>query len=216
LNSNTIKIAIAEGQTLVREAFKCLLKTSHGLEIVGDAADGLAALRIAELARPDVILLELDLPRLDGIEVIRRLRAEHKSVRPLVVTIHTELPRVIEALRAGASGYVLKTDTPAQLHDGIRIAMAGECFVSPQVKNAAFAGAKGQGVSDDPYFDLTQRERIVLQLAAEGISNRDIGKKLFISSRTVECHRASLMKKLHFRRHTDLVRFAVRRKVIAA
>jgi DNA-binding NarL/FixJ family response regulator len=212
-----IKIAIAEEHALVRKGFKSLLSEIPGFLVIAEADDGMRAIEIVEQLKPDVLVLGLNLAHIHGIEVIRRVRLDAAKTRIIVVSMHADTPQVSEALRAGADGYVLKIDTPEELKHAINLVMAGEVFISASLKSAALSAAFGtKSQRDDPLHQLTQRERTVLQLAAVGLTNAEIGRNLFISSRTVESHRANLMKKLDLVSQTDLVRFGVRRKIISA
>jgi DNA-binding NarL/FixJ family response regulator len=212
-----VKVIVAEDHKLVRKGLTALLANESNVELVGEAADGLEAVRLTEKLKPDVLLLDLGLPRMHGLEVIRRVRDGQQKTQVIVVSMHSDEPYVAEALRAGAAGYVLKDGSPDELMGAIALVSKGSHFLSPSIRKTALHAALGANVRDnDPYQDLTERERVVLQHAAEGYSNAEIGQKLFISSRTVESHRANLMKKLNLTCQTDLVRFAIRRKIITA
>jgi len=211
-----VRIIIADDHNLVRKGLSALLANDRSIELVGEAADGLEAIQLTEKLKPDLLLLDLGMPRVHGLEVIRRVREAQKT-QVIVVSMHSDEPYVAEALRAGATGYVLKEGSPEELTDAIEAVSRGNHFLSPRIRKTALHAALGASARDnDPYQDLTERERIVLQHAAEGFSNAEIGKKLFISSRTVESHRANMMKKLNLTCQTDLVRFAIRRKIISA
>lgn len=211
-----VKIIVADDHKLVRKGITALLANDKDLKLVGEAADGLEAVELTEKLKPDLLLLDLGLPRIHGLEVVRRVRANQKT-QVIVVSMHSDEPYVAEALRAGASGYVLKDGSPEELFEAIGAVRRGDHFLSPAIrKTALFAAVGSSHRNDDPYQDLTKRERIVLQHAAEGCSNIEIGQKLFISCRTVESHRANLMRKLNLKCQTDLVRFAIRRKIISA
>lgn len=211
-----IRIVIAEDHHLVRKGLKSLLANESGFELVGEAGDGLEAVELTEKLKPNVLLLDLAMPRMHGLEVIRRVRT-CTATNVVVCSMHSDEPYVAEALRAGASGYVLKDGTPDELIGAINAVSKGEHFLTQRIKKSALAAALGSSAKpDDPYYDLTERERVVLQHAAEGFSNAEIGQKLFISSRTVESHRANLMRKLNLTCQTDLVRYAIRRKIISA
>jgi DNA-binding NarL/FixJ family response regulator len=211
-----VRIIVADDHNLVRKGLTALLATNRNVELIGEASDGLEAVQLTEKLKPDVLLLDLGMPRIHGLEVIRRVRDGQKT-QVIVVSMHSDEPYVAEALRAGASGYVLKDGSPDELNEAIGAVSSGNHFLSPRIRKTALHAALGSSTRDnDPYQDLTERERIVLQHAAEGYSNAEIGKKLFISSRTVESHRANMMKKLNLTCQTDLVRFAIRRKIISA
>jgi len=211
-----VRIIVADDHNLVRKGLTSMLEREPNIQLVGEAADGMEALQMTEKLNPDVLLLDLGMPRMHGLEVIRRVRGNNQKTNVIVVSMHSDEPYVAEALRAGASGYVLKDGSPEELTGAIRAVAKGDHFLSPRIKKTALHAALGASVRDnDPYHDLTERERVVLQHAAEGFSNAEIGQKLFISSRTVESHRANLMKKLNLTCQTDLVRFAIRRKIIS-
>ena len=216
MNPPQIRIVLADDHHLVRKGIESLLANEKAFNLVGEAGDGLEALQLTEELKPDVLVLELGMPRMHGLEVIRRVRA-CTSCNVVVCSMYTDESYVREALRAGASGYVLKDGTAEELIRAIHAAAKGEHFLTPRIKKNAFVAALGSANRpDEPYYCLTQRERIVLQHAAEGCSIAQIGQKLFISARTVETHRANIMKKLSLASQTDLVRFSIRHKIIAA
>jgi len=211
-------IVLAEDHHIVRQGLKALLAADKSFRLLGEAGDGLEAMALVERHKPNVLVLDLMMPRLHRLEVIRRVREEQPATHVLVLSMHSDEPYVIEALRSGALGYVLKDCTTSNLPEAIRAVAAGKRYLSPALANrvmdAMFQHA-GQPTLD-AYETLTERERLILQLAAEGANNPDIGTKLFISPRTAETHRANLMRKLGLRSQTDLVRYAIRRKIIAA
>lgn len=209
-----LRIVIADGQCLVRSGLKTLIEKSGVADVTGEACDGVSAVELAEKKKPDILVTELALPRLHGLEVIRRVNGHTKAV---VVTVDSEGPQVTEALRAGASGYLVKDDTPEDLLEALKQVAAGNHYISPRLKKSAIKAALGnRSLDPDPFNDLTLREREVLEHAAQGLCNREIGTKLCISSRTVESHRGNVMKKLGLRNQTDLVRYAIRRRLITA
>jgi len=213
-----ITIALAEDHHLVREGFKLVLSAESDFKLIGEAADGLAAVQLVEQRKPNVLLLDLMIPRLHGLEVTRQVRQESPGTRVVILSMHADEPYVMEALRNGASGYVLKDCTAADLVQAVRTVVAGRRYLSPVLAERALTGyVEHPGESAlDLYETLTNRERLVLQLAAEGKTSGEIGTALFISPRTAETHRAHLMRKLSLRSQTDLVRFAIRRGIIAA
>lgn len=213
-----ITIALAEDHHVVRQGFKLVLDAESDFQLVGEAADGLEAVKLVEEKRPGVLVLDLMIPRLHGLEVVRQLRRDHPATKVIILSMHADEPYVMEALRNGASGYVLKDCTAADLVQAVRTVAGGRRYLSPALAERALTGyVEHPGASDlDVYETLTNRERLVFQLAAEGKSSAEIATALFISPRTAETHRANLMRKLSLRSQTDLVRFAIRRGIIAA
>lgn len=210
-----VTIVLAEDHALVRKGLRTLLETESTFRLLAEAQEGLEAIHLVEKLHPDVLLLDLTIPRLHGLEVIKRVRQDTKT-QVIVVSMHSDEPYVVEALKSGASGYVLKESTPEELVQAIRTVAGGGHFVSPSLRHIALSASFGKSAGQrDPLESLTSRERIVLQFAAEGLSNAHIAQKLFISGRTVESHRASILRKLDLKSQTDLVRFAIRKQIIA-
>jgi two-component system response regulator NreC len=210
-------IVLADDHNLVREGLKHLLREQTAFKLVGEAKDGLEAVKLVEKLEPTILLLDLMMPRLHGLEVIRQVRKRTKT-KVIVVSMYSDEPYVMEAFRNGATGYVLKDSTGSELVDAIRTASAGGRYLSPALSDLAISAYlnKLDNIVSDIYRTLTARERVVLQLAAEGTTTAEIAKRLYISPRTVETHRANVMKKLSLRSQTELVRFAIRKKIIAA
>lgn len=211
-------IVLVEDHHIVRQGLKSMLAAVKGFRLLGEAADGLAALELVQKHKPNVLVLDLMIPRLHGLEVVRRVGREYPLTRILVLSMNAEEPYVVESLRSGALGYVLKDCATSNLPDAIRSVAAGKRYLSPALAeraiDALFQDRGGPGL--DPYDTLTERERLVLQLAADGLGNPEVAKKLFISPRTAESHRANLMHKLGLRSQTDLVRYAIRKSIISA
>lgn len=213
-----ITILLAEDHHIVRQGLKSMLSAEKGFRLLGEAGDGLTAMELVAKHTPDVLVLDLMIPRLHGLEVVRRVRKEHPSTRILVLSMNSEDPYVVEALRSGATGYVLKDCATSNLPEAIRSVAAGKRYLSPALAERAIdALFQNRGEAGlDPYDTLTERERVVLQMAAEGMGNPEVAEKLFISPRTAESHRANLMRKLGLRSQTDLVRYAIRKNIITA
>ena len=208
-----IKIALADDHTVVREGFRMVLETQPDFQVVGEARDGLEAIRVVEQLKPDVLVVDLMMPGVNGLEVIRQVR---KLVRVVVLTMHDQEAYVVEALRNGALGYVLKDATTHELVQAIRQVAFGKCFLSEpfsQRQQEIFEQVQNNE-SGDPYDSLTMREREILQLVGQGYSNQEAGEMLKISPRTVEVHRARLMRKLGIRSQTELIRVAIERGLV--
>lgn len=215
-----ITVVLADDHPIVRQGLRTLLEVQDGCEVVGEAADGLTAIDCIARLRPDVAILDIQMPDLHGLEVARRARAKSPRTRVIMLSMHADEPYVLEALRHGVSGYVLKGAATTDLVTAVHAAMAGQRFLSAPLTERAI-DAYAQRADDaarplDRYELLTAREREVLQLAAQGLNNPDIGDRLAISPRTAETHRANLLRKLGLVSQTDLVRFAVTRGLIAA
>ena len=213
-----ITIVLAEDHHMVRQGLKLVLEQEKDLRLVGEASDGLEAVRLVEVSRPDILVLDLMITLLHGLEVVRQVRKDCPRTRVIILSMHADEPYVVEALRNGASGYVLKDATGSELVKAVRDVVEGKRYLSPVLAERAISGyIEKPGESDlDVYETLTNRERMVLQLAAEGSTSSEVAGKLFISPRTAETHRSNLMRKLGLRSQTDLVRFAIRKRIIPA
>lgn len=210
-------IVIAEDHLVVRDGLRALLAAQKDFSLVGEAADGLAATQLVEKLKPDVLVLDLTLPRLHGLEVARQVKKTSPKTRVLILSMHANEAYVLEALRNDAAGYLLKDSTGAELVRAVRDVVAGRRYLSGSLSELAiqaYIQRKTTDTAQDMYEALTDREREVLHLAAEGLNNPDIAEKLFISPRTAETHRANVMRKLNFKTQTDLVRFAIRRGIL--
>jgi len=213
-----ITLVLAEDHHIVRQGLKALLAGPKDFRLLGEAGDGLEAVALVARHKPSVLVLDLMIPRLHGLDVVRRVQDETPATRVIVLSAHADEHYVVEALRSGALGYVLKDCTTSNLVEAVRAVAAGKRYLSTMLAERAmeaFFQNPGQpGL--DRYETLTERERLILQLAAEGSSNPEIARKLFISPRTAESHRANLMRKLNLRSQTELVRYAIRKQIITA
>jgi DNA-binding NarL/FixJ family response regulator len=209
-----IRVAVADDQALFRAGFRVLLEPEDDLELVGEAADGAAAVALARRARPDVVLMDVRMPVLDGIEATRVIAADPRlaGVRVVIVTTYELDEYVFEGLRAGASGFLVKDTEPAELLHAIRVVAAGEALLSPGVTRrliAEFAAQPGRRALPAPGLGvLTQREREVMALVASGLSNQQIAEELVVSPATIRTHISRAMTKLHARDRAQLVVFA--------
>ncbi len=207
----SITIVLADDHHIVRQGFRSLLENQEGFSVVAEAGDGLEALKVTSSLKPDILVVDLMMPGLNGLEVTRKIGKMSPDTRVIVLSMYMDEPYVIEALQNGAWGYVLKESNISDLVKAIREVASGRHYLGSPLSDLAIAAykEKTKGVSLDPYNTLTNREREVLQLVAEGHTNADIAGKLYISHRTVESHRANLMQKLSFSSRTDLIAYAI-------
>jgi DNA-binding NarL/FixJ family response regulator len=208
------KVLLVDDHTVVRQGLKALLAGEPDIEIVGEANNGREALHQMSTLRPDIVLMDISMPGLNGIEATRQIRQEYPDVKVVVLSMHTNEEYVFQVLRAGARGYVLKQSDSLEVLTAIRAAATGGSFLSPPISGAIIDGymsradIRRQGAELNP---LTPREREVLQLLAEGQSNQKIAELLSISVKTVETHRANTMNKLALTDKTELVKYALRK-----
>lgn len=211
-----IRVLIADDHVLVREGVRALLGGYDDIEVVGEASDGSEALSKAIELAPDVILLDVAMPGLGGLEVTPELRKAVPDTRILVLTQYDNKEYVFRFLRMGAAGYALKKGAGNDLVSAIRAVHRGERFLDPSVAGAVIDGylQKESGQGDDAYGSLTERERQVLRLIAEGHTNKGIGETLGISVKTAMAHRANIMSKLDIHNRSELIKFAIRKGII--
>lgn len=210
------RIVLADDHHVVREGLRALLEAEPDLTVAGEAADGLTTVHLVERVKPDVLVVDVMMPALNGLEVTRQVVRRSPDTRVIVLSMYSDESYVMEALKNGAAGYVLKSSTRSDLVQAIREVMAGERYLSAPLSARAVEAyvERAKGTEVGAYDTLTSREREVLQLAAEGHTSAEIAARLFISSRTVETHRSAVMRKLGLRRQTDLVRYALRRGIL--
>ena len=210
-----IRVLLADDHTIVREGVRLCLEAMGDIEVVAEAEDGQIAVQLAIQLRPDVAVVDLTMPRLNGVEAIRQIRRDLPDTEVVVLSVHDSEPYVVQALRAGAAGYVLKRNAATELAAAIRAAHDGQAYLHPSIARRVIDDylSRIHGSEDaatEPHERLTPREREVLQLAAEGHSTRAIAGLLCLSTKTVEHHRASLMTKLGLHGQTELVKYAIR------
>ena len=210
------RVLLVEDHTLVRSGIRSLLEAEREIEVVGEAGDGREALELVRTLKPHVVLMDVAMGDLNGIDATRLIAAEHPEVRVLILSMHSDEQYIFEALKAGARGYVLKSAAVKELMTGIRAVAAGKNYVSPSLASVVMDDyvrrAKGEHVPTQA-DRLTAREREVLQLIAEGHSSAAVAKALFISVRTVETHRHNIMEKLDIHSIAGLTRFAIRHRL---
>jgi len=212
-----IRVMLADDHSLFRAGVRVLLEAIEGVKIVGEARDGHEVLRMVAELTPDVVLLDVALPQLNGIEVAERLAREAPGTRVLMLSMFANEEHVLRSLRAGAAGYLLKDSTVVELESALRSVAEGGSYLSPAVSGhvlAAYVRRVGQDVPPEP--TLTPRQREVLQLIAEGHGTKEIADRLCLSTKTVETHRAQLMERLGIRDVAGLVRYAVRTGIVSA
>lgn len=210
--SEPISVFLVDDHPVVRQGLRTFLSTLDDVEVVGEAEDGEQAVAAIERALPDVVLMDLVLPGIDGIEATRRVRASSPATKVIVLTSFAEDDKVFPAIKAGAAGYLLKDVEPAALADGIRAVHRGEALVHPSVAAKLMQEvASGDRRADGGAGGLTEREHEVLRLIARGMSNREIAKELTVSEKTVKTHVSNILAKLHLADRTQAALYAVRR-----
>ena len=220
-SADGIRILLVDDHDILRDGLRALLDIAGDIEVVGEARNGREAVSEALRLRPDVILMDIALPELDGIEACRRIRQQAPDVHILFLTMHESEEYFLRAKHSGATGYVIKRTASADLLSAVRSVARGETFLSPGLARELLTAPRPArsriGETEDPedaYSRLTSREREVLQLVGEGYSNQEIADKLVVSIKTVQAHRAAVMAKLGLRDVTHLVRYAVRRGLV--
>ena len=212
-----MRVLLADDHSLVRRGMRSLLETEESIEVVAEAADGLEALRLCEEHHPDLLILDVAMPKLNGIDVAQRVQKMQPPPRAIMLSMHLDESYVMRALNAGARGYLLKDATDEDLLPAIRAVAAGKSYFSPAVSGVLAAEYVEQlqerGLTDS-YDLLTDREKEVLQLLAEGRSNKEVAALLELGLSTVETHRGNLMQKLNLHSTADIVLYAVRKRLI--
>ena len=212
-----MRVLLADDHGIVRRGLKSLLESQPGVTVVGEAADGLEALRLCTALKPDVLILDVAMPKMNGIELASRVQKTENPPRVIILSMHADEAYIIRALAAGARGYLLKDATDEDLIPALRSVIAGKPYFSPAVSAVLMEDyvrqLQSRGLTDS-YHLLTQREREVLQLLAEGRSNKEVATLLDLGVSTVETHRANLMQKLNLHNTAEIVLYAVRKGII--
>ena len=209
--SRKIRILLADDHAVVRQGFKLILNQEPDLEVVGEASDGAETVKLALQLRPQIVIMDIGMPRMNGVEATRRIIESGVESKVLILSMHKDAVYVRETLRAGAKGYLLKESIDHDLLRAIRAVANGDGFLSPEVSSTVLDDY--QQVAD-PFDQLTAREREVLQMLAEGLVAKEIATALDVSVYTVDAHRGRIMKKLGLHSSTEIVRFAMRKGLV--
>jgi DNA-binding NarL/FixJ family response regulator len=215
--SQKARIVIAEDHTILREGLKSLLSSSSDFEIIGEAEDGQEAIRCVEKFKPDLILMDLSMPRMNGMDAIKEIKKRFSETKILVLTVHKTEEYILATLKAGADGYVLKDATHTELMIAVKNVLSGKHYISPGISEKVIEGyLEGRKTlkTRTSWETLTQREREILKLIAEGYKNKEIADYLCISPKTVEKHRANLMEKLDLHNVQALTTFAIEKGLV--
>lgn len=206
-----IRVLVADDHTILREGIVALLERSGECQVVGQASDGTAAVEMALRLRPDVVVTDISMPGLNGIEVVRRLSKDIDTTRVLVLTMHAEEEYVVHVVRAGAAGFLLKDSAGSEMIAAVKSLAAGRAYYGTHASRVlAQQMQQPRAALEDPYRDLTPREREVFHLIVEGLTTKEIARRLDTSVKTAENHRARVLNKLEARNTAELVRYAVR------
>ncbi|HQH42763.1 MAG TPA: response regulator transcription factor [Syntrophorhabdaceae bacterium] len=218
-----IRVVLAEDHTLVRKGIKALLEELEGIDVVAEAGDGHEAINAVETSSPDIVLLDIAMPGLNGLEVASRITKDFPDTKVIVLSMHANEEYVFQSLKAGVAGYLLKDAGTAELELAIRSVIRGEIYLSPQISKQVVTDymartegktRAGQSMDSNPFEVLTSRQREILQLIAEGYTTKEIAKRLNISINTVEAHRTQIMEQLDIHNIAGLVRYAIRTKLV--
>jgi two-component system, NarL family, response regulator NreC len=212
-----VRVLLADDHQLMRSGIRLMLERESDMSVVGEASDGREAVTLAKSLRPDVVIMDIGMPNLGGIEAARQMTEEKPELAVMILSMHPDETYVLRALKAGARGYLLKDSAEEDLIRAVHMVAGGKSFFSPAVSKVLlddYVRKLKRSGSDDPYDLLTPRECEVLQLIAEGKSNKDIANLLNLSVYTVESHRSNLMEKLNLRGLPELILYAVRKGII--
>jgi two-component system, NarL family, response regulator NreC len=212
-----VRVLLADDHTILRAGLKMMLNAQPDIEVVGEASDGRQVVVEAQRLLPDVILMDITMPEVNGIEATRQVKRRLPETRVLVLTMHENEEYLFQMLRAGAAGYMLKEAADTELISAIRVVSSGRFYLSPSAQTmmvSDYLQRVHTGEERDSYGALTEREREILKLVAEGYTNAQIGERLFISPKTVDTHRTHIMDKLNLHSRAELVKYAMRRGLL--
>jgi two-component system response regulator NreC len=212
-----IRIVLADDHAVLRAGLRALLNAEPDMEVIGEAANGREAVERAEELKPDVIVMDLSMPVMGGLDATKQIKEKGLATRVLVLTVHAEQQYLLPVLQAGGAGYVLKQAADTELIQAIRTVHRGEAFLYPSAANLLLADYRRRVIRGEDQFDgLSEREREVLKLTAEGFSSQEIADKLIISAKTVDTYRQRIMDKLDIHHRSELIRYALRKGMLTA
>jgi two-component system, NarL family, response regulator NreC len=212
-----IRILLADDHTILRAGLKMMLNAQPDMEVIGEAQDGRQAIHEAQRLQPDVILMDITMPDMNGIEATKQIKRAQPEIKVLVLTMHEHDEYIFQALRAGASGYMLKEAADTELITALHVVQSGQFYLSPAAQSVMvgdYLQRVRTGEEKDSYSSLTEREREILKLVAEGYTNNQIAERLVISPKTVDTHRTHIMDKLNLHSRAELVKYAMRRGLL--
>ena len=210
-----IRILVVDDHAVLRDGIRALLGLHDDIEVVGEASEGKEAVGKAQELMPDVVIMDIAMPGMDGLEATRRIKKKHPKMKVLVLTQHDNKEYILSVIKAGASGYVPKRALGSELVSAIRAVQEGDSFLYPSAAAALIEDYLQQTKDEDPYDQLTAREREIFKLIAEGHTSREIADMLFLSLRTVQGHRLKIMDKLNLHNRTELIKYAMRKGLVS-
>ena len=209
-----IKILLVDDHAIMRDGIKALLSIYDDIEVVGEASEGREAVEMARELNPDVVVMDISMPGMDGLEVTRRLTKRNPGMKVIILTQHDNREYILSAIKVGAAGYIPKKALGSDLISAIRAVHSGDSFLYPSAAKTLIDDYRKQAEQPDIYESLTEREREILKLIAEGLTSREIANALYISQKTVQGHRTKVMEKLDLHNRTELIKYAMRKGLV--